>query len=147
MNHELAYEQSTGALYLEDRNNSRALLAVGYSGAPGYVNNPRQEGEVAKGPIPVGMWLVGTAVDHPRLGPVSIPLRPYHVRFDEKTGEATVVTDSNRLGRSGFYIHGDNAKLNQSASSGCIIMPRGIRDAIVALKVKRLFVDDYLDMN
>lgn len=146
MNHDLAYEQSTGALYLEDRNYSRALLAVGYSGIGLDLNNPGSEGKVARGPIPVGMWHVGKAVDHKRLGPLSIPLTPYHVRFNAE-GEATIVTDSQRLGRTGFYIHGDNAKGNQSASSGCIIMPRPIREVIIALGITRLFVDDYLDMD
>jgi hypothetical protein len=33
-------------------------------------------------------------------------------------------------GRSGFYIHGDNGKGDRSASEGCIILPRAVRERI-----------------
>jgi hypothetical protein len=35
------------------------------------------------------------------------------------------------FGRSDFFIHGDNAQLNHSASDGCIILVREIRQQIV----------------
>lgn len=138
MQHELVYEQGSGRLLLQDRDGCLALLAIGYSGAPGYVNNPNAERRLAEGPIPVGMWAVGASVDHPRLGSVSLPLAPVDYRFEAGAQRETIATS--RHGRSAFYIHGDNAKMNQSASRGCIIMPKGVRLAIAALSIKRLRV-------
>lgn len=138
MNHELIYEQGSGRLLLEDRNDCTALLAIGYSGAPGYVNSPGSQGLVAKGPIPLGLWRVERAGQHETLGPQAIPLTPISIVWHE--GAAKEVASVRRINRSGFYIHGDNAKGNQSASRGCIIMPRPIRDCIVALGIKRLSV-------
>lgn len=134
MLHDLVYQQSTGALLLEDSRGCSAFLARGYSGKPGAVNDPDREGEVAVGPIPRGMWRLGKPITHASLGPVAIPLRPVAVVNGE------VVQQTKRLGRSGFYIHGDNSHGNQSASNGCIILPRAIRDAIVSLGITRLTV-------
>jgi hypothetical protein len=36
------------------------------------------------------------------------------------------------FGRSDFYIHGDNPALNYTASEGCIILARPIREQIAA---------------
>jgi hypothetical protein len=34
------------------------------------------------------------------------------------------------FGRSGFLMHGDNIRLPGTASEGCIILPRDLREAI-----------------
>jgi len=34
------------------------------------------------------------------------------------------------FGRGGFLIHGDNRSHNQSASEGCMVFDKGIRDQI-----------------
>ncbi len=91
-------------------------LGPGYSGAPGHVDNPADEGLRGLGPIPEGMWLVDAPVDDPHTGPFSLPLFPL---------QGTVTN-----GRSGFFIHGDNAKGDQSASHGCIVCARAIREQI-----------------
>lgn len=135
MIHDLVYEQSSGRLLLEDIDGGAALLARCYSGAPGFVNDPDAQGEVGRGPIPRGLWLVGRAVRHSTLGPAAIPLLPATAT---ETGQ--VAAGTTRLGRSGFYIHGDNDKRNQSASRGCIVCPRVIRDVIIGLGIKRLVV-------
>ena len=126
-----AYSQSTGRLYLADGEDVRALVASGYSGALGYQNRSEFEGLVAKGPIPRGVWRIGVAFKHRRLGRVAIPLEP----ADPKTA----------LGRAGFYIHGDNERGNGSASSGCIVLPYHARCIIAAARtagVRTLVVVD-----
>lgn len=112
------YSQSSGRLYLADSEDVRALVASGYSGAVGYQNSAEHEHLIAKGPIPRGVWRIGVAHTHPRLGRVAIPLE---------------AADSAKIhGRSGFYIHGDNAAANGSASSGCIVLPYDVRCWIAA---------------
>jgi hypothetical protein len=49
--------------------------------------------------------------DH--LGPVALPLTPD--------------PGNEMFGRSAFFVHGDNAQMNHSASCGCIILPREVR--------------------
>lgn len=117
-----AYSQSTGRLYLCDSEDVRALVATCYSGAIGHQNRTESEGLVARGPIPRGVWRIGVAHSHRRLGRVSIPLEA----ADPKTA----------LGRSGFYIHGDNARGDGSASSGCIIAPVAARRIIAAARTE-----------
>lgn len=116
-----AYSQSTGRLYLADGEDVRALVATGYSGAPGYQNRSEFEGLVAKGPIPRGVWRIGPAFRHRRLGRVAIPLQA----ADPKTA----------LGRAGFYIHGDSQLGDGSASSGCIVLPYETRCIIAASRL------------
>lgn len=89
----------------------------GYSGAPGFVNDPAAEHLPGRGPIPRGRWFTRPAFRHERLGPAAIGLIPM---------EGWEVPGN----RSGFYIHGDNSSLSQTASNGCIILPRQVRDFI-----------------
>lgn len=105
------YEQSTGALF-EVISGDLVLLDVGYSGAGADRDKPDRQHVIAKGPIPRGLWLLGGAVDHPRLGPIAIPLEPLA---------------SEEPQRSGFFIHGDNSRGDKSASRGCPIFGRNIR--------------------
>jgi hypothetical protein len=44
------------------------------------------------------------------------------------------------LGRAGFLIHGDSVKAPGTASHGCIILPRAIRDRIAVSEDTRLCV-------
>jgi hypothetical protein len=47
-------------------------------------------------------------------------------------------------GRGSFLIHGDNAAMNHTASDGCIIMARPIRETIDASRDRELqVVADY----
>ncbi|PQM29546.1 hypothetical protein CVO77_01100 [Sphingopyxis lindanitolerans] len=110
------YSQSRGHLYLADSQDVRAHVASGYSGAPRYQNNTESEALVSRGPIPRGVWRMEPAFNHGRLGPVAIPLEP----VEEKTA----------LGRSGFFIHGDNSRGDASASFGCIVLDRKTRDLL-----------------
>jgi len=102
------YEQKTGRMLRHG-----VLVAVGYSGAPGFINDPESEGIAAHGPIPRGLYRM-TAVVHESktVGPLAIALAP--VGHDAR-------------GRCAFMVHGDSVAAPGTASRGCIIMPRHVR--------------------
>jgi hypothetical protein len=109
----MTYSQSTGEL----RDAGGELLGIGYSGNGGGMNNPDMQAVKDVGPIPRGLWLIEDPFDDPGgKGPLVFRLEP------------TPTTDV--CGRSGFLIHGDNAALDHSASEGCIVLARVIRDRI-----------------
>jgi hypothetical protein len=94
-------------------------LGDGYSGNGAGLNNPAMENVPMHGPIPRGSWTINPFFDDPDgKGPVVAHLTP--------------CVDTQTFGRSGFMIHGDNSALNHSASEGCIVAPRFIRDQIAA---------------
>jgi hypothetical protein len=107
------YKQSTGAVTRADG----VVIGDGYSGnGPGY-NNPFSEAHVDVGPIPEGQWTIGAFFDDPGgKGPYVAHLMPCEG------------TETYR--RSGFMIHGDNAAMNHTASEGCIILSRPLRQQI-----------------
>jgi Protein of unknown function (DUF2778) len=93
-----------------------ALLAVGYSGAPGFVNDPTKISVPNQGPIPVGLYTISpprNTLDH---GPEAMPLAPDLA--------------NQMFGRFGFWCHGDNEHDPGTASEGCVILPRFARDRI-----------------
>jgi len=47
---------------------------------------------------------------------------------------------TNTFGRQFFFIHGDTSAMNYTASEGCIIMPRNIREQINKSEDKKLQV-------
>ena len=106
------YSQSTG-------NISRDGVPVGhgYSGHDEGVNNPDMEAVRNVGPIPAGRYAIGFSYTHATKGPASMNLIPVH--HDAK-------------GRTGFMVHGDNKKMNITASLGCIILAPMIRRDISA---------------
>lgn len=115
------YEICSGKLY-ED---SGAIIAIGYSGGdkglrPDAVNNPEMVSIPCVGPIPPGRYTLslivdgsGNAIDHEgKKAPV--------VRLIPDPG-------NQMHGRDGLLIHGDNPKLDRSASEGCVILSKDIR--------------------
>lgn len=94
------------------------IFAHGYSGLNLGKNNPAMEAAKGIGPIPEGAWTIGDHYDSGNTGPFTIMLTP-------KPG-------TNTFGRADFRIHGDSLAHPGSASHGCIILPRAIREAIVA---------------
>ena len=126
------YSQSTGRLYLADYEDARTHVATCYSGAVGHVNRTESEAIVGRGPIPRGLWRMDPPADHERLGPVCVGLEA----ADPKTA----------LGRSGFYVHGDNKQRDNTASSGCIVASRNTRTMMERLywdaNVRSLLVID-----
>lgn len=82
-------------------------LADCYAGAPGFVNDPDADHLRSRGPLPRGLYRL-IVREHPRFARPAIWLSPFA---------------SNEMhGRSGFWLHGDNAKRDRSASTGCIVM-------------------------
>lgn len=96
-------------------------MGTGYSGmdiptAMGK-NNPAMQDVPDVGPIPEGLWKIGSAFDSQIHGPVCMRLTPAH--------------GTDTFGRSGFLIHGDSFEHPGEASEGCIVLGRMLRLAIV----------------
>ena len=103
----------TGHLYAPDG----TLAGTGYSGHGASLNDPARTNRKAEGPIPAGEWDIGDDYDSPgHLGPVVMALTP--------------IPGTEVFGRSLFRLHGDNGAANHTASDGCIIMSRTIREAV-----------------
>lgn len=121
------YSQSTGKLTHDGE-----LIATGYSGHGDGVNNPAAQAIHSVGPVPQGLWEIGAQMDHTSVTGHNLPLS---MRLTPQPGTET-------FGRSGFLIHGDNVKGDRSASQGCIILPRDVRNLIAASADKLLEVTE-----
>lgn len=107
------WKQAAGELWRDGE-----MIAKGYSGASGHINETASEGIRNKGPIPRGLWrMFFVYVKHQRLGPLAIALRP---------------EGHTALGRSDFMVHGDSVFKPGTASQGCIILPAFARKAMAA---------------
>jgi Protein of unknown function (DUF2778) len=105
------YRQSTGALEQDG-----CAVGKGYAGTPEGRNNPELQTVSNVGPLPAGKYSIGKPCDTVDHGPFVLRLTP---------------DNSNRMfGRAGFLIHGDSKKAPGTASHGCIILPRGVREKI-----------------
>lgn len=105
------YEQATGRM-LHDN----VREAVGYSGAGDCKNDPAAQDVHNAGPIPRGSYTINAPVATVTHGPYVLALTP------DPANEM--------FGRSGFLIHGDSVIKPGTASEGCIIMPRMVREKI-----------------
>lgn len=107
------YEQTTGNLI----DPSGKLIGKGYSGNGADLDNSSDQQIKNHGPIPQGLWTIQTFVDDPG-------------------GKGLLVTHltpafgTNTFGRTGFMIHGDNSNVNHTASEGCIILAKPLRELI-----------------
>jgi len=108
------FENGTGRLL----DPTGAFVEKGYAGGdkgqrPDGVNNPAYQYTPDVGPLPVGLYTMGTPVEGSLLGILAIPLTP---------------DPSNDMrGRGGFYCHGDHIGAPGTASDGCIIMSHSTR--------------------
>ena len=91
-------------------------VATGYSGAGEGKNNPAMQDIHNVGPIPRGNYTIEAPVDTKTHGPYVMWLVPDPANEME--------------GRSAFGIHGDSVVAPGTASEGCVIMPRAIREQI-----------------
>jgi hypothetical protein len=107
------YSQSTGKL----TNPAGSVVGNGYSGHGVGLNNPAQESTPCIGPIPQGEWGIGHFFDDPG-GKGYLVCR------------LTPVDGTETHHRAGFMIHGDNSQGDHSASEGCIILPRVLREMV-----------------
>ena len=90
----------------------------GYAGHGAAKNNPAMQNIANQGPLPRGRYTIGSAmaVGPGKTGLFVLPLSP---------------DPANQMfGRFGFYMHGDNAAMNFTASDGCIILSYAIREAV-----------------
>jgi RHS repeat-associated protein len=110
------YNSNTGQLiHFDNQTSVRTLAGNGYSGTGPGRNNQSMSPVSNVGPIPVGSYTMGPAVNSPQTGPNVIPLTPN--------------PGTNTFGRTGFQIHGNNS--SDDASRGCIVMPPGVRNQII----------------
>jgi hypothetical protein len=110
------WDQSTGTLC---RNG--AIVSRGYSGNGRGKNNPLLQGVRGIGPIPKGEWRIGKPYNSTNVGPYALPLFAVDGNTDDIHGPT---------GRSAFRIHGDSIRSPGTASKGCIILPRKVRELI-----------------
>lgn len=117
----LTYSQPNGHITIRN-----TFVGTGYSGHGVGLDNPDKEDMPNIGPIPRGEWEILRWDDH----------------HGEKGPQVAVLSPvgHNAHGRSAFLIHGDTAELNHTASHGCIIASRAIRDALRASGETRLMV-------
>lgn len=113
------YSQNTGLLTCtDDATGQQYLQCKGYAGNGPGLNNSNTQDVSNVGPLPQGDYTVGGPIKSDNMGPITRPLIPN--------------SNNDMFGRSGFYIHGDNAAQNNSASRGCPIFPRNCRESIRA---------------
>ncbi len=105
------YVQSTGQMLHDGQSQ-----AFGYSGHGEGKNDPACQAIHNVGPIPRGLYEIGEPSDTKTHGPYVLHLTP-----DE---------GNDMCGRSGFLIHGDSVINPGTASEGCIILPRAVRERI-----------------
>jgi len=115
------YSQTTGNVSLNGE-----CIGSAYSGNGDGLNNSDMQNIANVGPIPQGIYTIGSAFADPGKGPVVMRLEPNR--------------ETDTFGRDGFLIHGDNSLINHSASEGCIIAARSIRDIVAASEDKQLEV-------
>jgi hypothetical protein len=110
------YHQRTGQL-TDDNGNA---VGNGYSGNGDGLNNPDAEDQAYVGPIPQGGYTIQQQQNNVTGSGTSLP-----------ASERLVPDAGNNMhGRDGFLIHGDNQHLNHTASDGCVILPRSVRNQI-----------------
>jgi hypothetical protein len=105
------FEQQTGDLRYEGK-----VVASGYSGHEAGKNNPKMQHVPCIGPIPEGYYTIASPIDTASHGPYVLHLTPFQ--------------HNQMFGRSGFLIHGDSVKQPGTASEGCVILGRMVREAI-----------------
>lgn len=116
------YQQSTGKIL----DPSGMVMGFGYSGKGKHKNNPESQSLANLGPIPEGYYTIGAPHDTLTHGPFVLPLTPdpQNIMF----------------GRSHFLIHGDSVVQAGTASEGCIILNRHLREDIARSPIKLLTV-------
>ena len=109
----MTYQVSTGNFF----DAAGHFVGKCYAGHGPGVNTVADAALPNVGPIPPGcVFRVGPPTDH--IGPLTFAL---------------TLVEGNEEGRSSFYIHGDNAAMNHSASEGCIVAAHETRAKIAEL--------------
>lgn len=120
------YSQATG----EWRHNG-SLLGIGYSGFGEGLNNGELQGVVDVGPVPRGIYSVGSPEDL-----AGGPHGPFVLRLTPNVPTSSQISATGRSPFS-FLVHGGKTgELDPhegTASRGCVVLERSIRVAIAAL--------------
>lgn len=106
------YVQRTGGLYTA----AGELFATGYAGMGVHRNQPESDELKNIGPLPRGRYAIGP----PR---ATTAHGPYVLRLTSDPA-------NDMKGRAGFLVHGDSTTRPGTASNGCIILPRRIRERL-----------------
>lgn len=114
------YSQSQGTLWHDTEE-----VGKGYSGKGIDCNNHGSESKIGYGPIPRGLYTIGSGYKHSKLGSVTMNLTP---------------VGHNAHGRTAFRIHGDSSAHPGAASEGCIVLPLAVRQRIDESNDKELCV-------
>jgi len=109
----MEYEQSTGYFYING-----VREAAGFSGAPGYINNPAAQCKPDKGPLPRGRYIM-TNGDN---------------AVTQNSIRLTPTDGTDMCGRYGMLIHGDKKGAPGTGSTGCIILPEPVRVRILEVR-------------
>lgn len=105
------WDQSSGEMTRDG-----SFISKGYAGRGNGKNNPSMQAAVGVGPIPRGLWKMIDMRDSPNTGRMTIVLEP--------------MAGTDTKGRSAFRIHGDSIADPGTASHGCIVLPRPVRQRI-----------------
>lgn len=105
------YAQSLGLLSI-CLGDEVAHIGKGYAGRGPGLNNPDHQTVPLQGPIPRGLYKISVQ-PHPRFAPPALRLVP--------------TEGTEMFGRSGFWVHGDNNRMDFSASNGCPVLDRSVR--------------------
>jgi len=105
------YSQQTGEIF-----HNNELAGSGYSGFGPDKNCPASQPKHNKGPIPRGLYQILAPQDTLTHGPYALPLAPH--------------LTNQMFARNAFLIHGDSEAHPGTASEGCVILGRPIRERI-----------------
>jgi hypothetical protein len=121
------WAQATGTLSRNGR-----VVSRGYSGKGRGKNNPSLQGVAGLGPIPKGQWRIMGVYNSKNVGPFTLTVFADDGSLDDTHQET---------GRGAFRIHGDSIRAPGTASKGCIILPRVIREEIWRSGDRQLIVN------
>lgn len=109
------WDQSAGELRRDG-----AFVGKGYAGNGRGKNNPSLQGVRGVGPLPRGKWKLTGVYNSKNTGPYTVTLHAVDAVPGDDTHQPT--------GRGAFRIHGDSIKNPGTASRGCIVLPRVLRE-------------------
>ena len=121
---DFTYGQRTGILRFYGSSDADNIQYLCYAGNGEGLNNPAMQNVSKVGPLPQGFYAIDHPADDPVVGEFAMRLIPQ--------GSIEM------FGRSDFFMHGDNPRMNHTASEGCIVASRAARE-FVADKVARGF--------
>ena len=132
------YRQASGVL-----DHDGAIVGVGYSGAPGAKNLPSMQEVHSAGPIPRGLYTISGPCCTAQLA--AVQNCPSCGGFGaHKHGPFVLRLTPDRanqmFGRGGFLMHGDSVAHPGTASQGCIVMDRAVREKVAMNADNRLEV-------